>query len=404
MTLPLLTAALPGFRAWMVDAGGRLHPYTGQSGAWEVGVNTAACARGGRHVAPHQDCMCGLYAFHHLHPQLRGEPVVGAIAAWGDMEVHRDGFRAQHASVIALASNGRGARAAAARYGVPLVPRAALPGLATLATGALPPSLVERPDANWLARRRGYADQIWVEASGGVVTLGISPAMAEWLAPGQKVENPGRVRGRVLEVNDAPAPAPADPDGGCWIARIAPSHWEEDCRAFTWGPAGRAEMVAEAERSGAVAWEHLIGAPAAGPRSWREVRELMAAWRAQAPPPRFASAAEFYDEVAIPLGQALAGDRSLTRLDVVLGLTLEAPDARLVLDLRRGRLHTGRGPTPEIEASLKADDFVALVEGRLDLARESRTGRLRIRGSLAQALSCLAIVAAWARPHVAAAR
>jgi alkyl sulfatase BDS1-like metallo-beta-lactamase superfamily hydrolase len=127
-----------------------------------------------------------------------------------------------------------------------------------------------------------------------------------------------------------------------------------------------------------------------------ELRERKAA-------PRFADAAQLYDEVAIPIGQALERDRSLTRLDLVLGLDITDPDARLVLDLRRdhGTLHTARGPVADVEVTLDAEDLLAALGGRLDLARESRTGRLRVRGSLAHALSCLAIVSNWARPHVA---
>lgn len=392
MSAPLLTAALPGFRAWMVDAAGHLLPYTGQAGAWEPGENTATCAHGACHVAPDPACTCGLYAFHAMHPQLRGEPVVGAIAAWGDMEVYRDGFRAQHARVIALCGTGARVRAAGARYAVPVVPRRSLLALGTIATGALPGSLIEGPDESWFSRRRGYVDQTWVEASAGVVTVGVSPQAAEAGA----VELPGTVRGTVIERNAEVTSR--DP----WVVRLLPSHWEEDCQAFHWGPAGREEMLLEVERSGADAWGHLMPGAPEGPRSWREVRELMAEWRAQEPPPRFDSAEEVYDELAIPLGQALARDAS--RLDVVLGFTLERPSARLVIDFRRGQLHTGRGPTPEIEATLSADDLLALIEGRFDLARESRTGRLRLRGSLAHALSSLAVFGAWARPHAGSPR
>jgi hypothetical protein len=392
VSAPLLTAALPGFRAWMLGDAGELIPYTGTVGAWEVGTTTAQCGRGKRHTAPDPDCTCGIYAFHTMHPQLRAEPVLGAIAAWGDMEIHRDGFRAQHATVLALAGRATTKlRAAARRYGVPVVPRAALLGLGTIATGALPPSLVDRADEGWLARRRGYADQLWVEASAGVVTIGVNPAATGAIAL------PGWVRGEVIERFDRPEP------GTGRLALVVPSHWEEDCQRFHWGPAGLREMEAEVERDGEAAWEHLRSDRTPGPRSWRDLRALMEEWRNQTPPPRFASADEVYDEVAIPLGQALARDGSLKRLDVVLGLTLESPSARIVLDLRRGELHAGRGPTADLEATLSADDFLALVEGRFDLARESRTGRLRIRGSLAHALSCLAIVGAWARPHLGSA-
>jgi hypothetical protein len=193
--------------------------------------------------------------------------------------------------------------------------------------------------------------------------------------------------------------------GAAWLVRIAPSDWEADCRGFTWGPAGHAAMLADTARNGARAFDHLAPARAGdaeGISSWRDVAEMLRALNAQTPPPAFASAAELYDEVAIPLGQALARDRSPTRLDSVIAINTRDPAARLVLDLRRdhGRLTTERGPAAELEATLSGDDLLALLQGRLDLARESRTGRLRIRGSLPHALTSLAIIAAWARPHV----
>src|SRR5688572_6682963 len=113
----------------MLGPGDTLCPVTGQVGPWSTGVNTARCARGAGHTAPDTDCSCGIYAFHAMHNQLRHEPVVGAIAAWGDMEVHRDGFRAERAAVLALSGTGLGRsgdaalRRAAERYGVPIVAR-----------------------------------------------------------------------------------------------------------------------------------------------------------------------------------------------------------------------------------------------------------------------------------------
>jgi glycine cleavage system H lipoate-binding protein len=413
----LLTHALPGFRTWMLDAKGTLIPYTGQVGPWTPGVNTAQCSRGAAHTAPAEDCSCGIYAFHHLHGQLRAEAFLGAIAAWGDMDVYRDGFRAQHATVLALAGRRSPALSRAAeRYGVPIVPRAALQPLGQLLTGALPATLVDDGGPDWLARRRGFDDQVWVEPAGGQVTLGISAPLREWLGPGLEVEVraredrrvamrlrgergevnlPALVRGSVQSVNAAPAAVAADPEGGCWLARVAPTDWEEDCRQFRWGAAARRAMLIES-------WEHLTEGDGAI-SSWRDVKAMLAEMRA-APPPRFATPEQLYDEIAIPLGQALGRDRSLTRLDLVLAFETTDPEARLLLDLRRdhGTLHTTRGPVPDVEVALKADDLVDTLLGKVDLARESRTGRLRVRGSLAHALSGLAIVSAWARPHLTA--
>jgi hypothetical protein len=79
--------------------------------------------------------MCGLHALHRPDDQRLnlGHPAVGAIAAWGEIEVYAAGFRAEYASVIALAhhpvrSTGSQVRLgeAAGRYGVRLVPLADL--------------------------------------------------------------------------------------------------------------------------------------------------------------------------------------------------------------------------------------------------------------------------------------
>lgn len=76
------------------------------------------------HRAPHSDCHCGFYAVRRLNDvklqfgpagqlggldsypdirALRTLPVPGAVAVWGDLCVHRHGFRASHACVVALA-------------------------------------------------------------------------------------------------------------------------------------------------------------------------------------------------------------------------------------------------------------------------------------------------------------
>ena len=129
-----------GFRVWKLSAEGALLPRAVSALArleaepWQPGRNDARCMYLGRsrgpHPPPHADCDCGLHAYHDLARMARAaraeECVGGAIAAWGDLQVHRSGFRAQHAQVVALAipdTVGMAARArlAAARYDVPLV-------------------------------------------------------------------------------------------------------------------------------------------------------------------------------------------------------------------------------------------------------------------------------------------
>jgi hypothetical protein len=59
------------------------------------------------HAAPAPDCECGLYAWYAPNSAYarggRGFVVTGAIAAWGRIEAHWQGFRAQFAQPVALA-------------------------------------------------------------------------------------------------------------------------------------------------------------------------------------------------------------------------------------------------------------------------------------------------------------
>ncbi|HVL95277.1 MAG TPA: SCP2 sterol-binding domain-containing protein [Solirubrobacteraceae bacterium] len=434
---PLLTEALPGFRAWELRDDGTLWPAAVGERAWEPGVNAARCERGGAHEAPGAGCTCGLYAFHSMHRQLAPERVVGAIAAWGAMEVHRDGFRAGRAAVLALATRGRASaalRRAAERYGVPLVPRDVLQPVAALRTGLLPAALLDLPASarpHWLSRRRGYDPhaQVWVEPGGGVVTLGISARLLEWLGPGLRVEAPAAlpaalrlagarhslalpvaVAGPVVAVNAAPetAEGAADAEGTAWLLRVAPAAWERDAAAFDWGPAGRAATLGVADAA-AGHFDRLAGQepPERPVASWRDVAAVLRAERERARAPRWASAGELYDDLGIALGRALAEDPAgrehLERLGTVLAIEVSGPPARLVLDLRPGGgLSCGAGgPAADVTVGVTGEDLPALLGGRLDLAREARTRRLEIAGPLPVALTALAPVTAWARRRLA---
>ncbi len=419
----MLTEALPGFRAWRLDPEGRLWPATAST-MWEPGVNVARCVKG--HDAPHGDCTCGLYAFHTVHRQLGAERVIGGIAAWGDMEVHRDGFRAGRAQVMALASAAlmppreRAAlRRAAARYEVPVVPREALLPVVAERAGLLPVSVVAVSavqQEEWLARRRGYdaEQQVWIEPGGGGVTLGISDPLRAWLGGELEVSaadagvrvggrrasvvlGPG-VRGPVTEVN---------PDGDGWIARIAPTHWSEDCDAFTWGPPGRAVMLSCARAAGADGFAHLLRSgdfDRTAVTCWADVgRELRAA--EATPVPSFASERDLYDDLGIAMGRALADATThLGRLDLTLALAVREPDAQLVLDLRPGevRLHLGgvAGARADVIVDVVGDDLRPLLAGRLDLAQATGAGRLGVHGPRSRALSTLAVVTGWTRKHL----
>lgn len=163
---------------------------------WVPGRNEAVCSphllpsRRPNHSSPQPGCNCGFNAYFALGPELTAgaDTVVGAIAAWGEMDVYADGFRAQFAQVIALSfpprpEHGPGMvrlREAADDYSVPLVPLAelrdeALRHAAPLSAGMLPaaappagrrrrPRTSPRPRpsvavARW-GRARGHS--IWV--------------------------------------------------------------------------------------------------------------------------------------------------------------------------------------------------------------------------------------------------
>jgi hypothetical protein len=136
---PDFASAVAGYRAWQLAPGGFLFPLALPAAPpWEPGVNRARCFAGGRHhahEAPGADCKCGLHALHNAGDgRLKmGHPAIGAIAAWGEIEVYAEGFRAEYSSVIALVhqqsrSTGPPARIreAARRYGVRLVSLSAL--------------------------------------------------------------------------------------------------------------------------------------------------------------------------------------------------------------------------------------------------------------------------------------
>jgi hypothetical protein len=92
------------------------------------------------HESPHPDCQCGIYAYHS--PGARsyyGEVwwCEGVVAAWGRIEVHADGYRAEFARVEALGVPDLGnpkleaaVHAVGATLGVPVMPSAALPAFA----------------------------------------------------------------------------------------------------------------------------------------------------------------------------------------------------------------------------------------------------------------------------------
>jgi hypothetical protein len=119
--------------------------------------------------------MCGLHALHRPEDgRLKlGHPAVGAIAAWGEIEVYAAGFRAEYACVIALAhqpSRSRGSvvslRDAARRYGVRVVSLAELEGEARRFALPLPEEVLPARHAAPSLARSGGARSSRIVSSG----------------------------------------------------------------------------------------------------------------------------------------------------------------------------------------------------------------------------------------------
>lgn len=120
-TAPLLAGEIQGVRSWQVLRGGASGPailsslsngdYWPPSGLMQA--RCAACRE--PHTAPAGNCQCGLYAWHpwrvredlyeglDLLGQEAARPIVtGVIEAWGQVEVHAEGIRAERARVAQL--------------------------------------------------------------------------------------------------------------------------------------------------------------------------------------------------------------------------------------------------------------------------------------------------------------
>lgn|GEM_PF-1720988 len=238
---PDFLEAVVGYRAWHVEEDGLLRPWTFLALPWSPGANHAVCARDVRHAPPVADCMCGLYALTDPADRrldFRADQAVGAIAAWGDLEVHRSGFRAEHACVTALAVPERAGfeqrealARAAERYGVPLVAPEALSAEA-LRHGAPLPDDLWTPSPSWPPPRAAAASaardrdprarprlpsvdpaafgtaargialdaHLWVETALGAVVVGLTAALARDLGGGLSLTLPEP--GAALEAGD----------------------------------------------------------------------------------------------------------------------------------------------------------------------------------------------------------
>lgn len=117
---PDLVDPVVGFRAWRIVGGRLLSPYI--PCRWEGRVMHAVCFDANRrlfapavrrgwltepHESPHPQCQCGVYAYHRPGAQAyygEWELAEGVVSVWGRIEAHRDGLRAEHARIEALAA------------------------------------------------------------------------------------------------------------------------------------------------------------------------------------------------------------------------------------------------------------------------------------------------------------
>jgi hypothetical protein len=111
----LVAGAIHGLRAWRVE-GERVSAWM-QGPEWETGgrPTRARCLNGGGHAPPGAVCGCGLHGFHPWSPLARrafagaagGAHIAGIVEAWGAIEIHADGFRAELARPLAFFLSGQ---------------------------------------------------------------------------------------------------------------------------------------------------------------------------------------------------------------------------------------------------------------------------------------------------------
>jgi hypothetical protein len=104
---PDLIQPVVGYRLWRLGVDGLWSPYV--EDRWTPGVHTAVCraqAPGHDDAAPGHDCSCGIYAWYEpcliLGWAATRHLVAGAVALWGEIELHPFGMRAREAMVVAL--------------------------------------------------------------------------------------------------------------------------------------------------------------------------------------------------------------------------------------------------------------------------------------------------------------
>jgi hypothetical protein len=112
---PDLIEAVVAFRKWRV-VDGRLRSLY-EPVFWLDPLQRADCRAHNRgnppHEAPRSGCTCGIYASHepdYEFPTVDHRGVSGIVTAWGNIEVHADGIRAEWVQVEALSAYDRWTR------------------------------------------------------------------------------------------------------------------------------------------------------------------------------------------------------------------------------------------------------------------------------------------------------
>jgi glycine cleavage system H lipoate-binding protein len=444
--VPDFTSPVVGYRAWRVEADGLLVPWTMASAAWVPGVNEGRClASAGRgHTAPGHDCSCGLYALaSHDDPRL--EPLrhaVGSIAAWGEIEVHRTGFRAQYACVTALSFEVHPPsmhlaclRAAAHRYSVPLVRHSDLREYA-LAWGApvdfalAPSRRCPAPTGPPLAAHgvRGISpeDHVWVEITGQGLQIGVTDQLAGEIAVASPVDtaDAGRVvcageplarigagESRLVvrvpfdlavrDVNPSllydPDLVRTDPEVQGWLVRATPLDWDRQAGDVLWGRRGetiyRASVAEAARVEDPFGWQKPGWVAKRPPVS--NAGDVLALLRAERNQPMFADESAVQKRIARGIETAL-GDpevrRRAFRARVLLHLRLHRPDSDIDIDLGSRPAGADSPPNEEITIFTDAETADAFFAGRLDIAQALRSRCVQSRTPFGRILRVASII------------
>lgn len=421
---PDLVEPVLGFRAWHVDRLGGLVPMVFQACTWQPGVNRAECHvdTHERHFAPQADCTCGIYALHQLESlSPREATCFGAIAAWGDIQVHPAGFRAELACVLALAARGGGRRHrqrmsdAAERYDVPLVGFEDLTAVgleharpllsAGLGTDEQPQCIPQRVvRGRWPLPTHLHYDpeaHTWAKPEGDTVLVGIatparaylsfSPSFVDWatdeVKPGDllgtvsgrsnghvKVLSP--VAGRIVRYNRllewAPQVLRTNPYGSGWVARIEPAAWTRDSNRLLTGAEGVAEYARRLGRC--CQGPSPIYVP---PKGWRRDPILLPK-RGSPAGPDSREKEETCRQLTTFLERHARDDRELGRLLSALGLQV-----RLELGLPGAAVEVGApgaGAPRRLVLKTSPATAHALFLGRVDPPRAVALGQIELEG------------------------